>query len=247
MNLELDGKIALVTGLSSPIGDEVVRALRTAGATVLTQRARALELVGETGDGQANVDGTPPEIFTARRAVELVERTVLEFGRLDIVVHNGCARLGGGGDLEIPEREIDQAYAECVKAALYIAHAAASQYRRVKRGVIVNIAPTAEADSWCVPWQSACTAALCQLSQALGQRLKGDGIRVNAVCPTVPSYDEFRRVSRGATLHPAPLPSIPRREDGMSAAVRAALFLASDASHYISGLVFPIEVNSGFC
>ena len=109
MNLELDGKIALVTGLSSPVGDEVVRALRTAGATVLTQRARVLELVGETGDGQANVDSTPAEIFTARRAVELVERTVLEFGRLDIVVHNGCARLDAGNDLAIHEREVDHA------------------------------------------------------------------------------------------------------------------------------------------
>ena len=247
MNLELDGKIALVTGLSSPVGDEVVRALRTAGATVLTQRARVLELVGDTGDGQANVDSTPAEIFTARRAVELVERTVLEFGRLDIVVHNGCARLDAGNDLEIHEREIDHAYAECVKAAFFIAHAAALQYRRVKRGVIVNIAPTAEADSWCVAWQNACAAALCQLSQAMGQRLKGDGIRVNAVCPTVPSYDEFRRASHGVLLQSTPLPSIPRRDDGMSAAVRAALFLASEASHYISGLVFPIEVNSGFC
>lgn len=215
MELGLNGKVALLSGAVSPIGNAVAGALRAAGAIVIARRTAGREPVA--GPGRA-------------AAQALIERIVDRCGRLDIVIHDGFTPVPAAGAPAASgasgpaEDELDRAYRDCVKTAFHIAHAAAVQYRQARRGVIVNIAPDEVADPARAPWQSACAAALGQLSQTLAQQLREDGIRVNAIRPMRGAGDV---------------------RDGAALAVRTALFLASDASRDISGLVFPVEMRAG--
>ena len=121
MTQVLDGTVALVTGASSGIGEAAARALAAQGAKVALaarRKDRLDALASELGGLALETDVTDRE-----QAIDAVERTVSELGRLDIVVNNAGVMLLG--DLvDAPVEEWDRMIDLNLKGLLYIAHAA---------------------------------------------------------------------------------------------------------------------------
>ena len=119
----LDGTVALVTGASSGIGEAAARSLAAEGAAVALvarRRDRLEALAGKLGDKALVIEA---DVGEQRQAIDAVERTVAELGRLDIVVNNAGVMLLGPV-AGAPTEEWDRMISVNVNGLLYVAHAA---------------------------------------------------------------------------------------------------------------------------
>src|SRR5687768_9480977 len=93
---KLDGKVAVVTGASSGIGEATVRALAAEGAGVVAgarRKGRIDGLVAEVAQSGGKAIGVECDVTNEGQAHNLVQRAVDEFGRIDILVNNGGVML----------------------------------------------------------------------------------------------------------------------------------------------------------
>jgi NADP-dependent 3-hydroxy acid dehydrogenase YdfG len=126
MTATLEGTVALVTGASSGIGEATARTLARHGAAVAAAARRRERLEALVGDLQA--DGgrglaIEADVTDQEQAIDAVERTVAELGRLDIVINNAGVMLLGP-ILDAPTEEWDRMIAINVNGLMYVAHAA---------------------------------------------------------------------------------------------------------------------------
>jgi NADP-dependent 3-hydroxy acid dehydrogenase YdfG len=126
MTNALEGTVALITGASSGIGEATARALAAEGAkvAVAARRLERLErLAEEIGRGGHTALAIESDITDQRQAIEAVERTVDELGRLDIVVNNAGQMLLGPIE-DAPTEEWDRMIDLNLKGLINTAHAA---------------------------------------------------------------------------------------------------------------------------
>jgi NAD(P)-dependent dehydrogenase (short-subunit alcohol dehydrogenase family) len=245
---DLSGRRAVVTGASRGIGRALAEALSAAGASVAVA-ARKAQSLQATMDAIHAAGGTAHPIVldvadTARCAAAIDEAAVA-LGGLDILVNNA-------GTEEIrPSVEVDEALWDRIvdtnlKGAFFCATAAARRMRGANGGAIVNICsltsyvgvPTA------VPYGSSKTGLL-GMTRALSAEWAADGIRVNAIAPGYFHTDMTDVFYRDAAWADAMLGKIPQRRFGrLDDLAGATIFLASDASAYITGQC--IAVDGGY-
>jgi NAD(P)-dependent dehydrogenase (short-subunit alcohol dehydrogenase family) len=239
----LDGKVAVVTGASAGLGVAFARALASAGADVALGARRADRLANTAQlvekEGQRAVvhatDVSDPDACTA-----LVAAAMDEFGRVDVLVNNA-----GIGTAVPATRETPEQFREVIEINLEGSYWMAQACARVMQpgSSIVNIGSVLGSTTAGLPQAaySASKAAIIGLTRDLAQQWGGrKGIRVNALAPGFfpsemtdqypPGYIEQQlwRVPIGRGGDP----------DELSAAV---LFLASDASSFITGVVLPVD------
>ena len=119
--MTLDGTVALVTGASSGIGEATARALAAQGATVAVAARRKDRL--DALAGELNGFAIESDITDRDQAINAVETTAGELGRLDIVVNNAGVMLLGN-IVDAPVEEWDRMIALNVQGLMYVAHAA---------------------------------------------------------------------------------------------------------------------------
>ncbi len=126
MTGRLDGTVALVTGASSGIGAATARTLAAEGAAVALaarRKDRLEELAAEIGDSGGRALVLETDVTDQQQAIDAVDRTVAELGRLDTVVNNAGVMLLGP-IVDAPVEEWDRMVALNVQGLLYVAHAA---------------------------------------------------------------------------------------------------------------------------
>jgi 3-oxoacyl-[acyl-carrier protein] reductase len=175
VDLNLTGKVCVVTGSTGGIGLETARLLVTEGARVVTCGRSGAPGVGEALHVAADLAApAAPEA--------LVEEAVRELGALDVLVNNvGFAVQARFED--VPDEEWDSmwqlnvmSYVRAIRAAL--------PHLRTSRGTIVNVSSTAgKRPSTGMPHYSVTKAAVLSLSRLVADLYAGDGIRCNAVTP----------------------------------------------------------------
>jgi NAD(P)-dependent dehydrogenase (short-subunit alcohol dehydrogenase family) len=187
MDLELAGKVAVVTGASKGIGLAVTRALVSEGARVVAG--------ARTVDGLAKIDGVIPmsvDLASREGPARLVQRAIDEHGRVDILVNNvGAVRLRLQGFLGTSDEEFEWSMQMNFFAALRATRAAVTAMLQQGGGAIVNVASVNaffQPDSGTIDYGAA-KAALVNLTKALSQELGPRGIRVNDVSPGPVSTD----------------------------------------------------------
>ena len=242
---DVTGRVALVTGASSGLGEHFARALAARGAIVIAaarRRERLDKLVAEiarTG-GRAHalaIDVTRPES---------VQRAFAHAGELagvpDIVVNNaGIAQAKPSIDLT--EDDWRQVMDTNLDGAWRVAQAAARAMVAAKKsGSIVNIASIlGERVASSLLAYSAAKAALIQVTQALALEWARYGIRVNAIAP---GYVETE-INRGffqTEAGQAMVKRVPQRRIGTPAELEGALLLlASPAGSYMTGSVVVVD------
>jgi NAD(P)-dependent dehydrogenase (short-subunit alcohol dehydrogenase family) len=187
MDLELSGKIAVVTGASKGIGLAVTRALVDEGARVVAGARNVQGLEALPGVTAVAVDLSAPD-----GPARLVERAVAEHGRVDVLVNNmGGVRLRLEGFLAVSDEEFEWAMNMNFFTAVRATRAAVGQMLKQGGGAIVSVASVNaffQPDGGTIDYGAA-KAALVNLTKALSQELGPRGIRINAVSPGPVSTD----------------------------------------------------------
>jgi NAD(P)-dependent dehydrogenase (short-subunit alcohol dehydrogenase family) len=181
MDLELGGRVAVVTGASKGIGLAVVRTLAAEGATVVAG-ARTVGALAEL-DG---VTAVAVDLGRPGGPEELVGRAVDDHGRVDVLVNNvGAVRLRLDGFLATTDTDFEASLQLNFFAALRATRAAVAAMLPRGEGTIVNVASVNaffHPDGLVVDYGAA-KAALLNVAKALSQELGPKGIRINSVSP----------------------------------------------------------------
>jgi 3-oxoacyl-[acyl-carrier protein] reductase len=188
VDLELSGKIAIVTGATRGLGFATAQALLQEGCCVtICARGEAgltdatTKLRGIDG-GSSRVLAIQADVSTDKGAADVVIRTVETFGGVDILVNNvGLAR--GGDILGTSDDEWREALDQTLFPAIRVSRLAIPQMRRRGGGAIVMIASIYGRESGGRMTYNAVKAAEISLAKSMAQQLARDYIRVNSVAP----------------------------------------------------------------
>ena len=248
-SLDLNGKVALVTGASSGIGRATAEALAANGARVAINfqrneagaEAACSQITGAGGRAMV-VQG---DVTRASDVQSLVERTINEFGAIDILVNNAGSLVERLKILELTEERWDEVIDLNLKSAFLCAQAVAGSMMERKTGAIVNVSSIAGRNGG-APGSihySAAKGGLITFTKGLAKELAPFGVRVNAVAPGVidtPYHEQFSSPEMMKTY----AGMIPLGRVGTPAEVgKVICFLASDAASYLAGET--IEINGG--
>ena len=181
MDLELAGKVVVVTGASKGIGFAVARAFAREGARVVAG-ARSIDTLRDL----PNVEGVALDLGLPDAPGKLVERAVSQHGRVDVLVNNvGAVRLRLEGFLGTSDAEFAWSMNLNFFAALRASRAAITEMVRTGGGSIVNVVSVNaffQPDAGTIDYGAA-KAALLNLNKTLAQEFGPKNIRVNAVSP----------------------------------------------------------------
>jgi NAD(P)-dependent dehydrogenase (short-subunit alcohol dehydrogenase family) len=241
----LQGRVALVTGASSGIGQYLAGVLARAGATValaarrkdkVDQAAAQLCAQGQRAIGVA-LDVSQTQTYEA--AFEAIERA---FGTPPDLLLNCAGVIVTKPFLEQSEDEVSALFDTNLRGAFFIAQRAARSMVALGRGSIINVASTSGVrPGGYLSSYGASKAGLIHLTKVMAFELARHGIRANVLCPgniETEMHQDF--VERGFTE--ALVKRIPQRRFGECADLAgAALLLASDAGRYMTGTVLTVD------
>jgi NAD(P)-dependent dehydrogenase (short-subunit alcohol dehydrogenase family) len=241
MQVDLSGRLALITGASSGFGRHFARLLARSGAEVVaaarrTDRLQSLvaEIIAEGGRARAlALDVT--DVRAVRTAVQALPP-------LDIVINN--AGIGTGDRaIDIEPEAWDATFAANLRGAFFVAQAAARGLIAAGRGgSIINIASiTGLRPGPTVAAYGASKAGLIHLTRSLAMEWARHGIRVNALAPGYIETD-LNREFLASDFAQAMRKRVPQRRFGdMRDLDGPLLLLASDASAHMTGVVLPVD------
>ena len=241
--MDVDGKVALVTGSSSGIGEAIARRLGNDGARVVINSRSSVE------EGQA-VAGSLPEAIYVQADVgdpdavqELIERTLDTWGRLDVLVNNaGVTRRIDHADLDTVTPDVWRTILDVnVVGTFETTRLAIPALREDGGGCVVNITSLAglRQVGSSIPYATS-KAALNHLTTLLA-KVVGPEVRVNAIAPGLihtpwtEDWDEMQAAVEGG----APLRRVGTPQDV------AEVCSAVVAADYMTGAVIPVEGGLG--
>lgn len=188
MDLDLGGKVAVITGSSRGLGLASARALVGEGCHVcLCARgeARLRDAAGEVeaaAHGRSRVLAVAADVSRADGVQHVIDRTVEAFGGVDILVNN-VGLGGGGGLLETTDEHWQEAVDQTLMPAVRASRLAVPHMQRRGGGVIVIIASIFGREAGGRMTYNAVKAAEISLAKSLAQQLAPLNIRVNSVSP----------------------------------------------------------------
>ena len=246
----LAGRVALVTGGARGIGLGIATLFGAHGARLVLadldaeETHKAGERLRDAGAQVVKVVGDVSLLSTARR---VAEAAIEGFGQLDVLVNNAGGSAGTPKRIEdVTEEDFDRVMAWNVRSAFFCTQAVLPYLKR-RGGSIINLGSMAgrtgrETTS---PQYSAAKAAILGLTRNLAKHLGPSGVRVNAIVPGYTDSGPRAQAMWDALNTVEVLKLLPLGRRGtVEEVAAAALFLASDASSYITGAT--LDVNGGF-
>ncbi len=242
IDLELAGKVAVVTGASRGLGRASAVALSEQGVRVLAV-ARSLDGLKELESvAPDNIQIQQCDMLDGDAVAELPTAAIDAFGSLDIVVNN-AGIAPAGKFLEQDARVWADVMAVNVTAPAILARAAGSHMVAQGSGKIINVASTSGilGKATLVAY-SASKGALLQFTKALAAEWAKAGIQVNAIAPGAFATDAQRAVLDAPEILERRLRKIPARRMGDSEEIGPLIcYLASTKSDFVTGSVFVID------
>ncbi len=243
---QLQGKVALVTGAAGGFGEGIARLFVAEGARVMIadlDAARALKVADELGP-LARAVGC--DVSKAADVNAAVAACVAAFGPPDIVVNNAGTTHRSQPMLDVDEATFDRVFNVNVKSIYHMTRAVVPLMRKQGGGSIINIGSTAGIRPRPgLTWYNASKGAVNLMSKSMAAELGPDNIRVNAICPVMGAtglIEQFLGVpdtpeNRAKVIAGIPLGRMSTPQD----IANAALWLACDASQFITGVELPVD------
>jgi NAD(P)-dependent dehydrogenase (short-subunit alcohol dehydrogenase family) len=228
--LNLEGRVAVVTGGANGIGAATARMLKRAGAQVAVFDLQ-------------EVDGVSVDVCQESAVKDAVTRVAAQWGGIDILVNNaGRVARKPATDLTVEEW---QKVFDVNLTATFVCSRVAHPYLKARGGgSIVNLASVMGLSGGLFPNASyqAAKGGVVNLTRALALEWAADGIRVNAVAPTYVNTELTAQIFSNPQLlntvmQHTPLGRLPEADD----VAAAVLYLCSDAARCITGIVLPVD------
>src|SRR5579871_5866459 len=179
------GKVVIVTGAASGIGEATARHFAADGATVVLVDRDQAKLDKVAGD--LSSDRTlahVADVSDSSAVDDMISTTVKRFGRLDVLVNNAGVHAGGDPK-EITNEQWREVMATDVDGVFYGCRAALPHLEKTK-GCIVNTASVSGlGGDWGMSPYNAAKGAVVNLTRALAMDMGKKGVRINAVCPSL--------------------------------------------------------------
>jgi len=246
-SFSVEGKATIVTGASRGIGNALAKGFAEAGAWVALVARTVSELEATAQEikakgGKAIV--VPTDVTQQGQLHAMVERTVQEWGRIDVLLNVA----GGAGDiwvmpaLEMPQEYYEELHQRNLKSVFLCNQAVAQVMVQQGKGSIINISSLSGTKPVALEAVvGAFKAGVNQMTKALAVAWAPYNVRVNAIAPGLTLTDRVKK-KLGPELidrfsQDIPLKRAAQPEDHLG----PALFLASDASAFITGAIIPSD------
>jgi 2-deoxy-D-gluconate 3-dehydrogenase len=238
----LEGKVALVTGANTGLGQGVAIALAEAGADIA---AAGIVPAEETGAKIKALGRKFIDISANLGSLEPIPRVIkeaLSLGRLDILVNNaGLIRRADAVDFS--EKDWDDVMNVNIKSAFFMCQAAGRHFIAEGAGKIINIASMLSFQGGIrVPSYTASKSGIAGITRLLACEWASKGINVNAIAPGYMATDNTAQLRADQARSAEILARIPAGRWGEPSDLGgAAVFLASRASDYLNGAIIPVD------
>ena len=244
-SFRLDGKVALVTGSTRGLGQGAALALAEAGADV------ALLDRGDAGETAALIRGLGRRVHIVRRDLgqaapaeiaSAVTEVIDELGDLHILVNN-AGTIHRAPAVDYPAANWNDVLAINLDAVFHLSQAAGRHMVARGHGRIINVASMLSFQGGVfVPAYTASKHAVAGLTKALANEWASSGVTVNAIAPGYMATDNTAALRADVERERSILARIPAGRWGLPADLQGAfVFLASDASAYVTGTVLPVD------
>jgi NAD(P)-dependent dehydrogenase (short-subunit alcohol dehydrogenase family) len=239
MSERFSGQVALVAGGTGGLGRAVSLAFLREGAKVIVtyRKQEELEALKQTaGANGARLAGHATDVTDEASVSKLVAKILAQHGKMDALVNTVGGYASGVPLWDLETKVLDQMLALNLRSGYALSRAVVPAMLKRKRGAIVNIAAKAALDHPAgAAAYAASKAAALALLDSLAADLKGSGVRVNSVLPSIIDTQANRKA-----MPKADFTTWPKPED----IARVILFLCSDDAKVIHGAAIPVYGDS---
>lgn len=239
----LEGKVALVTGANTGLGQGIALSLAEAGADIAVAGyvppEETEKLVKKAGRRFLSIDAN---MMTIEPCARMVEETVKEFGRIDILVNNaGIIRRADAVDFS--EKDWDDVINVNLKSVFFACQAAGRVMTKQGAGKIINICSMLSFQGGIrVPSYTASKSGVAGLTKLFANEWASKNVNINGIAPGYMATDNTAALRADAERSKAILDRIPAGRWGVPADVGGtAVFLASSAADYLNGAIIPVD------
>ena len=243
ISFDLAGKVALVTGANTGIGQAIAVALAQAGADVaVAGRSAADETLDQIAQAGRRGIGIVADLASIEPVDRVIAETVSALGRIDILVNN--AGIIRRNDLaEFTEADWDAVVDTNLKSLFFLSQAASRPMVAQGAGKIINIASLLSFQGGIrVPSYAAAKSGVAGVTRAMANELAPQGVQVNAIAPGYIATNNTAALQADETRSRQILERIPTGRWGKPEDIAgAAVFLASSAADYVTGQILAVD------
>ena len=245
MELSLKNKVVLITGASRGIGQAVAMGLAQVGADVAIASRKLPDLEAVA----AEITKMGRKCLTVATHVgkieeinNLVKKVMDEFGKIDILVNNAATNPSMASALDVDERAWDSIMNLNLKGLFFLSQAVAKIMKEKGGGKIINVASVAGITPDILPVYSISKAGVIMATKVMAQQWAPYNIRVNAIAPGLTKTRFSEALWKNQDILNIAMSRTPlRRPAEPEEMVGAIIYLASDASSYVTGQVLAID------
>jgi NAD(P)-dependent dehydrogenase (short-subunit alcohol dehydrogenase family) len=239
MSTRFSRKVALVAGGTGGLGHAVSLAFLDDGAKVVVTYRDQKELDAlkrQAGGNGSSLEGYMVDVTDEGSVRQFFDKILAEHGRVDALVNTVGAYAGGVNLWEAETKTFDQMIALNLRCGYILARAAVPAMLKQKSGAIVNISSKAAVDHGAgASAYAASKAGALALMDSLAAEVKGSGVRVNSILPSIIDTEANRKAIPTADFSKWPKPAD---------IARVILFLCSDEAKVIHGAAIPVYGES---
>ncbi len=239
----LKNKVAIVTGSTKGIGKSIAIEFAKKGANVVVSgRSNGEPVVKKIKSLGRKSIFVKADMSNHEDIKNLVSETIKKFKKIDILVNNAGVFVPSPSE-NVSEKDWERTLKINLEGCFFLCKEASKYMIKKKKGSIINVASVAglrgysQAAAYC-----ASKGGLVNLTHSLATEWGGKGIRVNSICPGIIETDMTKETLKNKKVKQDMLSKVPLNRAGKPKDIAGpAVFLASDASSYVTGVEIVVD------